>query len=74
MTRKDEKRIIEVPLSEIGYKELKNRRLLRARIGPVNLVVIKKPTWKERKGINPFTKEPTIFKANQLERSLGLGR
>ena len=31
--------------------------------GFAKFVVIKKPATKERSGINPFTKEPTIFKA-----------
>jgi DNA-binding protein HU-beta len=31
--------------------------------GFAKFVVIKKPATKARKGINPFTKEPTIFKA-----------
>ena len=29
--------------------------------GFAKFVVIKKPATKERKGINPFTKEPTVF-------------
>jgi hypothetical protein len=29
---------------------------------------IKKPATKARKGINPFAKEPTIFKAIRLDR------
>lgn len=31
--------------------------------GLLKLVTVKKPAVKERPGINPFTKEPTIFKA-----------
>ena len=31
--------------------------------GFAKFVVIKKPATKERHGINPFTKEPTVFKA-----------
>jgi hypothetical protein len=31
-------------------------------------VVIKKPATKARKGINPFTKEPTIFKAKPARK------
>jgi hypothetical protein len=33
-------------------------------------VVIKKPAPKERKGINPFTKEPTVFKAKPARKVL----
>ena len=31
-------------------------------------VVIKKPATKERAGINPFTKEPTVFKAKPARK------
>jgi len=30
--------------------------------------VVKKPATKERKGINPFTKEPTVFKAKPASK------
>jgi len=30
--------------------------------------VIKKPAVKARKGINPFTKEPTVFKAKPARK------
>ena len=33
-------------------------------------MVIKKPATKERKGINPFTKEPTVFKAKPARKVL----
>ena len=36
--------------------------------GLVKLKVIKKPATKARKGINPFTKEPTIFKAKPARK------
>jgi hypothetical protein len=32
------------------------------------MVVVKKPATKERKGINPFTKEPTVFKAKPVRK------
>jgi nucleoid DNA-binding protein len=31
-------------------------------------VVLKKPATKERNGINPFTKEPTVFKARPARK------
>lgn len=31
--------------------------------GLLKVRVVRKPATKERKGINPFTKEPTVFKA-----------
>ena len=59
MTRKDVKGVIE-SLVEIGYKELKKAGAFFVP-GFAKFVVIKKPATKARKGINPFTKEPTIF-------------
>src|ERR1700693_6117760 len=61
MTRKDVKAVIE-SLATIGYKEL-NKSGAFLVPGFAKFVVIKKPATKERSGINPFTKEPTIFKA-----------
>ena len=60
MTRKDVKAVIE-SLATIGYKEL-NKSGAFLVPGFAKFVVIKKPATKERSGINPFTKEPTIFK------------
>ena len=36
--------------------------------GLVRMVVVKKPATKERKGINPFTGEPTVFKAKPARK------
>ncbi len=36
--------------------------------GLAKFVVVKKPATKERKGINPFTKEPAIFKAKPARK------
>ena len=36
--------------------------------GLAKFVVVKKPATKERKGINPFTKEPTVFKARPARK------
>ena len=36
--------------------------------GFAKFVVIKKPATKERQGINPFTKEPTVFKAKPARK------
>ena len=66
MTRKDVKGVIE-SLSEIGYKELKKTGAFFVP-GFAKFVVIKKPATKARKGINPFTKEPTIFKAKPARK------
>src|SRR6476469_9323792 len=61
ITRKDVKAVIE-SLATIGYKEL-NKSGAFLVPGFAKFVVIKKPATKERSGVNPFTKEPTIFKA-----------
>jgi DNA-binding protein HU-beta len=54
-------------LAEIGYKELKKTGAFFVP-GFAKFVVIKKPATKERQGINPFTKEPAIFKAKPARK------
>ena len=66
MTRKDVKGVIE-SLAEIGYRELKKTGAFVVP-GFAKFVVIKKPAVKARKGINPFTKEPTVFKARPARK------
>ncbi|MEA2945053.1 MAG: DNA-binding protein HU-beta [Alphaproteobacteria bacterium] len=66
MTRKDVKGVIE-SLAQIGYKELKRAGAFFVP-GFAKFVVIKKPATKQRSGINPFTKEPTIFKAKPARK------
>ncbi len=66
MTRRDIKDVIET-LADIGYKELKKNGAFLVP-GFAKFVVIKKPATKARKGINPFTKEPTIFKAKPARK------
>ncbi len=66
LTRKDVKGMIE-SLATIGYKELKKTGTF-VLPGFAKFVVIKKPATKARKGINPFTKEPTIFKARPARK------
>jgi len=66
ITRKDVKAVIEA-LASIGYKELKKSGIFLVP-GFAKFVVIKKPATKERAGINPFTKEPTIFKAKPARK------
>ena len=36
--------------------------------GLLKMKVVKKPATKARKGINPFTKEPTVFKAKPAHK------
>jgi DNA-binding protein HU-beta len=66
MTRKDVKAVIEA-VAEIGHKELKKTGAFLVP-GLAKFVVIKKPATKARQGINPFTKEPTTFKARPARK------
>lgn len=66
LTRKDIKGILE-SVATIGQTELKKNGVFVIP-GLIRMVVIKKPATKERKGINPFTKEPTVFKAKPARK------
>ncbi len=66
MARKDVRGVVE-SLAQIAYKELKKTGAFFVP-GLAKFVVIKKPATKERSGINPFTKEPTIFKARPARK------
>src|SRR5258705_4181624 len=64
--KKDVKTVIE-SLVTVGHKELKKTGIFLVP-GFAKFVVIKKPATKARKGINPFTKEPTVFKARPARK------
>jgi DNA-binding protein HU-beta len=66
LTRKNVKSVIEA-LAVVGYKELKKNGAFVVP-GFAKFLVIKKPATKARKGINPFTKEPTVFKAKPARK------
>ena len=66
MKKRDVKGVLET-LAAIGYKELKKTGAFLVP-GFAKFVVIKKPATKARKGINPFTKEPTVFKARPARK------
>ena len=66
VAKKDVKGVLET-LATVGYKELKKTGMFLVP-GFAKFVVIKKPATKERKGINPFTKEPTVFKAKPARK------
>ena len=66
LTRKDVKGIVET-VATIGHAELKKNGVFVVP-GLVRMVVVKKPATKERKGINPFTKEETVFKAKPARK------
>src|ERR1700757_650014 len=66
VSRKNVKEVLE-GLANIAYKELKKSGAFLVP-GLAKFVVIKKPATKAREGINPFTKEPTIFKAKPARK------
>src|SRR5436190_24293810 len=66
LARKDVQGVLE-SIAEIGQRELKKSGVFVVP-GLVKMLVIKKPATKERKGINPFTKEPTVFKAKPARK------
>ena len=68
LTKKDVKAVLE-SLATHGYKEMKKTGEFMLP-GFAKFVVVKKPATKERKGINPFTKEPTVFKAKPARKQL----
>ena len=67
-SRKDVKAVLEV-LTDIGHKELKKKGEF-VLPGFAKFVVIKKPARPAREGINPFTKEPTIFAAKPASKAV----
>jgi len=66
LSKKQVKGVIDA-LATVGYKELKKTGSFLLP-GFAKFVVIKKPATKERQGINPFTKEPTTFKARPARK------
>jgi DNA-binding protein HU-beta len=60
------KEVIEA-VAAIGHKELKKTGAFVVP-GLAKFIVIKKPATKARQGINPFTKEPTTFKARPARK------
>jgi DNA-binding protein HU-beta len=68
MAKKDVKAVME-SLASVAYKELKKAGMF-VLPGFAKFVVVKKPATPERTGINPFTKEPTVFKAKPARKSL----
>ena len=66
LAKKDVKAMMDA-LTEVGHRELKKNGVF-VLPGFAKFVVIKKPATKERAGINPFTKEPTVFKARPARK------
>jgi DNA-binding protein HU-beta len=66
IARKDVKGVIDA-VAAIGHKELKKTGAFVVP-GLAKFIVIKKPATKTRQGINPFTKEPMVFKAKPARK------
>lgn len=66
LRKTDVKDVVDT-LAIVGYKELKKNGSFLVP-GFAKFVVIKKPATKARPGINPFTKEPTVFKARPARK------
>ncbi len=66
LTRKAVKEVVDT-LARVGHVELKKNGSFVVP-GLVRLVVVKKAATKERKGINPFTGQETIFKAKPARK------
>lgn len=66
LSKKEVKGVLE-SLAAHGYKELKKAGAFTVP-GFAKFVVVKKPATKARKGINPFTGEPTTFKAKPARK------
>ena len=66
LSKKDVKNVLE-GLAAVGYKELKKNGVFLLP-GFAKFVVIKKPATKARKGTNPFTGEPMMFKAKPARK------
>jgi nucleoid DNA-binding protein len=68
LSKKDVKTVIEL-LASVAYKEMKKSGAFLLP-GFAKFIVVKKPATPERNGINPFTKEPTVFKAKPARKVL----
>ena len=66
LTKKQVKGVLET-LCELGYAQL-NKHGSFVVPGFAKFVVVKKKATKARKGINPFTGEPTVFKAKPARK------
>jgi len=68
LKRKDVSNVFET-LSDIIEGHVKNRGAGQFTLpGLLKITVTRKPATKARKGINPFTGEPTVFKAKPARR------
>ena len=56
-------------LTSIGHQQLKKQGVFTLP-GFAKFTVVKKPARRARKGINPFTGEPTVFKAKPASKAV----
>jgi nucleoid DNA-binding protein len=68
VSKKHVKSVLEA-LTNIGHKQLKKSGVFTLP-GFAKFRVVKKPATKARKGTNPFTGEPMIFKAKPASKSV----
>jgi DNA-binding protein HU-beta len=68
LTSKDIGGLVE-SIVNIGYQELRKNGVFVVP-GLVKMLVVKSPGKKARKGINPFTKEPTLYKARPVRKGI----
>lgn len=68
VSRKQVKAVLD-SLASIAYRELKKTGIFTVP-GFAKFRVVKKPATKAREGINPFTKQPTVFAAKPASRSV----
>lgn len=66
--RKQVKAVLEA-VAAIAHRELKKNGLFTLP-GFAKFVVVKRPARPARKGINPFTKEPTVFAAKPASKAV----
>jgi nucleoid DNA-binding protein len=67
-SRKDVVKVLD-SLTEIGHAELKKTGMF-VFPGFAKFVLVKKPARPAREGINPFTKEPTMFAAKPASKAV----
>merc|ERR1712039_784259 len=68
MKAKDVKAVVEGLVAVAGEELKKNGSFKLA--GALNLKLKKKPATPARKGVNPFTKEPCVFKAKPASKTV----
>jgi nucleoid DNA-binding protein len=68
LTKKQVKAVLE-SVTEVGHRELKKNGLF-VLPGFAKFVVVRRPARPARKGINPFTKEPTVFAAKPASKAV----